>query len=224
MGAANNTVAASNSGRIRIDMFNGQPFCWLLVVPNRETTNVDWLPYYATAGVLLAAIVLNLWTQNGTWLAYSLVGTTGFLIFVGLARAEIFAFPTRTVWLLGLAGAMHYVGGSLAGLHQVGGPNGLYFAFPWWDNVVHLLGTGAVAIGAATLLETRLKKEKWVWWFLATCVGVFVGVLVELLEFSQFVFFGTVDQGFYTNTLIDLYNNLLGAALGAALHVYLADS
>lgn len=153
---------------------------------------------------------------------YSVLGSSFFAVFVGLARAGVFAFPTRTVWLLGLAGALHYVGGSFAGLHQFGGPNGLYFVFPWWDNVVHLLGTGAVAIGAATLLETRLKEEPWVWGFLSACVAVFAGVAVELLEFAQFVFFDTVDQGFYTNTLIDLYNNLLGAALGAYLHIHWA--
>jgi hypothetical protein len=192
------------------------------VVSNSTSTVTDWRPYLATAATLAAAIGLNLWTGNQTWLAYSLLGTSIFCIFVGIARLELFAFPAKTVWLLGMTSALHYIGGSFAGLHQFGGPNGLYFVFPWWDNLVHLLGTGAVAIGAATMLEKRLRDATALWWFLATCVAVFAGAMIELLEFAQFVFFNTVDQGFYTNTLIDLYNNFLGAALGAAIHIYWA--
>lgn len=162
------------------------------------------------------ALALNLATGNGLWLAYCLLGLAVFLFVVSLVRTQRIRPPTRAVWMVGIAWSLHYVGGSLSGLHQIGGPNGLYYAFPWWDNVVHALGSAAVAVAAAAVF---LQLGRGLAAFLAVAVATLAGVLVELYEFAQFVWFGTVDQGFYTNTLVDLYSNLIGAALGAILYV-----
>ena len=180
---------------------------------------VDWRPYQATAAVLATAIALNLWTGNRLWLAYSVVGLSVFVFGAGLVRAGRWRPPTRAVWLVGLTWGLHYVGGSLAGLHQVGGPNGLYYALPWWDNVVHALGSAAVAVAATAALLPLLPGRRVLPAMLGAAVACLVGTLVELYEFAQYLWFGTVDQGFYTNTMVDLYDNVIGGALGAALYV-----
>ncbi len=178
-------------------------------------STTDWRPYRATAGIFCAALALNLWTGNGLWLAYTLTGIGIFGVLVGLVRAQKVRPPAATVWLAGTAVTLHYVGGSMAGLHRIGGVNGLYAAFPWWDNVVHFLGCFAVAVAAWAMLEAMVPRVPAM--VLAACVAVTLGVFVELYEFAQFVMFGTIDQGFYTNTLLDLYYNLLGAASGVVV-------
>jgi hypothetical protein len=188
-----------------------------LVASNGRPAGVDWRPYQATAGVLAGAVALNVWTGNGLWLAYSLVCWAVFLLAAGLVRAGRWSPAPRAVWLVGLTWGLHYVGGSLAGLHRVGGPNGLYYALPWWDNLVHGLGSAGVAVAACAALRPLLPGRPMLAAFLAVAVSSLVGVAVELYEFAQFVWFGTVDQGFYTNTLVDLYSNLVGGAVGATL-------
>ena len=195
-----------------------------MLAPEPSPSDVDWRPYWATGIMLVMALGLNAWTRNGLWFWYTAIGASGLLVFVGLARARILVFPTLAVWMLGVAGALHYMGGSLSGLHTIGGPNGLYYVFPWWDNLVHLLGSTAMGIAAATVLLQRLPARRATIGFLATCIAVTAGTLVELYEFSQFLWFGTIDQGFYTNTLIDLWNNVVGSAFGAFLYLRLAPA
>ena len=179
----------------------------------------DRRPYVATAAVLVVALGLNFYTGNGLWTYYTLVGAGLFLAIAGLVRARRWRIPAGAVWMAGVAGALHFVGGSLAGLHVVGGVNGLYAAFPWWDNVTHALGAAAVAVAACAVLGVRAAGiGRGMLAFIGVAVATLVGVLVELYEFSQYVFLGTVDQGFYTNTLLDLYYNLLGATVAAVIY------
>lgn len=161
---------------------------------------------------------MNLATRNTLWLGYTLIGLGGFFTLVGLLRARGWHVPSGPAWGAGIAGALHYVGGSLSGVHQIGGPNGLYYAFPWWDNVVHFLGSVSIALIAEVALRRRLASPA-LRGLLATCVAVTAGVLVELYEFGQFLWLGTIDQGFYTNTVLDLYYNLLGACVASFLMV-----
>lgn len=177
-------------------------------------------PWALTAIALGLALVLNLWTGNRLWLGYTIFGTTGFLLLLGLIRANRIEIPAGAVWMVGIAAALHYIGGSMAGLHRFGGgtENGLYYAFPWWDNVVHFLGSWAVGVAAVALLARHVTGPSFLLPMLATCVAVAIGALVELYEFAQFVFFATIDQGFYTNTLLDLYYNLLGGGAGAFIY------
>lgn len=184
-----------------------------------ESPRTHWLPYRVTAGVFAAALLLNAFTGNGLWMAYTLVGTTVFSVVVGLVRHHDLRIPPMAVWMVGLAAGLHYAGGSMGGVHQIGGLNGLYHVFPWWDNTVHALGSAAVAVAAVALLDIALPTaHRALVGFLGLAVAALVGVLVELYEFAQFVFFGTVDQGFYTNTLLDLYYNLIGATLAVVLY------
>lgn len=174
---------------------------------------VDWRPYYFTAIGLGLAMGLNLGVGNRLWLSYSLVGFSLFLILLGLVIHYHARPPAVAVWLAGSASALHFVGGSLSGLHQIGNDNGLYFVFPWWDNLVHFLGATAAVVAADELLASRMPSRR-LRAFLAWSVAVTLGVLVELYEFTNFVLFGTVDQGYYTNNLLDLYYNAIGAGVG----------
>ncbi|HLE47415.1 MAG TPA: hypothetical protein VI818_03885 [Candidatus Thermoplasmatota archaeon] len=183
-----------------------------------SSANTDWRPFVATGFALGAALALNLLTHNSLWFWYTVLGLGILLTVAGATNAYRLRPPRQAVWGVGITASLHYVGGSLSGLHQIGGPNGLYYAFPWWDNVVHALGSGAIAMAAHAFLATRIHGSRPFTAFLAVCVASFVGVLVELYEFAQFVFLGTVDQGFYTNTVLDLYYNLLGATLGAVAY------
>ncbi|MBI2078723.1 MAG: hypothetical protein HYT80_10200 [Euryarchaeota archaeon] len=182
---------------------------------SQTSTNIDWRPFVITGIALAAALALNLVTHNRLWFWYTVLGLGILLTFAGATNAYRLRTPPAAVWGVGLTAALHYVGGSLSGLHQIGGPNGLYYAFPWWDNVVHVLGSAAVAIAAYATLAARVHASRPWLALLAASLASLVGVLVELYEFAQFVFLKTVDQGFYTNTVLDLYYNVLGAALGA---------
>lgn len=161
-----------------------------------------------------AALLLNLRLQNWLWAWYSTCGIVVAGTFWFLAKRHGWRVPGRLVAWAGIPIGMHYLGGSLSGLHQVGGPNGLYYAFPWWDNVVHFLGAAAFAVIMAHLLAPRIQGRAIV---VLAAVGLTVlgGTFVELYEFANFAWLGTVDQGYYTNTMLDLYYNALGATVAA---------
>lgn len=172
-------------------------------------------PYGAALAILACAIAANLAVGNRLWLGYSLVGVVLIVTTMVLDHVNRWHLPDRLLWACGVPLAMHYLGGSLSGLHQWG-TNGLYYVFPWWDNLVHFLGAGAVGVAAAYLLEPVVEGRRTII-FVATCVAATLGMAVELYEFTGFLWFGTVDQGYYTNTLLDLYYNTLGAFAGAWL-------
>lgn len=173
-------------------------------------------PYLVALSIVLAAVAANGVLGNLLWLGYSLVGVVIVAATMTLDRALQWHLPDRLLWWCGVPLAMHYLGGSLSGLHQWG-TNGLYYALPWWDNLVHFLGAGAVGVAAAYLLAPRLARQPRTVIVCATAVASLLGLAVELYEFTGFLWFGTVDQGYYTNTVLDLYYNTLGGFAGAWL-------
>jgi hypothetical protein len=164
--------------------------------------------------LVMVAVLLNASMGNRLWLGYSVVGVVLILIIMVLDRTYNWQLPDRLLWWCGVPLAMHYMGGSLSGLHQWGN-NGLYYALPWWDNLVHFLGAGAAGIAAAHVMGPLVAGRRTATIVLATCVGATLGLAVEVYEFTGFLWFGTVDQGYYTNTILDLYYNVLGAFAGS---------
>jgi hypothetical protein len=185
-----------------------------------EAIKVPWrrAPYVVALVLVASAAAVNAALGNRLWLGYSLVGLVGTATVIALDHAYRWDLPDRLLWWTAVPLAMHYLGGSLSGLHQWG-TNGLYYALPWWDNLVHFLGAGAAGVAAAYLLRPRVGSRG-LCLFLAGCVASAIGMLVEIYEFTGFLWFGTVDQGFYTNTLLDLYYNALGAFTGAWLWLH----
>lgn len=174
-----------------------------------------WRPPIVAWAVLTAtALAVNLVLGNRLWAWYAFTGLVASGIFLFLVRRFAWDIPDRLLWWAGVPLALHYIGGSLSGLHQVGGPNGLYHVFPWWDNVVHFLGAAAVGVVAAHVLLPHIRPRGLVV-AMAVAAALSMGVLVELYEFVNFVWLGTVDQGYYTNTMLDLYYNGLGGAVAA---------
>ena len=170
--------------------------------------------YLVSLGIVLLAVTANALVQNRLWLSYSLVGVVLVVTAMVLDRVYRWHLPDRLLWWCGVPLAMHYFGGSLSGLHQWG-TNGLYYALPWWDNLVHFIWAAAVGVAAAYLLAPRLPRQRATVVFTATCIATTLGMAVEVYEFAGFLWFGTVDQGYYTNTVLDLYYNALGAFAGA---------
>lgn len=178
-------------------------------------------PFYTAIGIVTLAFFASVSTRNDLWTWYTLLGLGLLLGATGFARGGRLRLEPRAAWLLALVLSMHYLGGSLSGLHRFGGVNGLYYAFPWWDNAVHALGAAAVAVAAHAWLRDVRGLSPTAGVLLAVATASLVGVVVELYEFANFLAFGTVDQGFYTNTVLDLYYNVVGATLGALAHLRL---
>lgn len=173
-------------------------------------------PYIAAWAIVALAVAVNGALGNRLWLGYSLVGLLLVAVIMFLDTKLRWDLPDRLLWWCGLPLAMHYLGGSLSGLHSWGN-NGLYYALPWWDNLVHFLGSAAAGVAAAYLLAPRLPRQRRTVIFTAACIATALGMAVELYEFIGFLWFGTVDQGYYTNTILDLYYNSLGGFAGAWL-------
>ncbi len=172
--------------------------------------------YLVSLGIVVLAVAANAAIHNRLWFSYSAIGVVLVVTVMVLDGVYRWHLPDRLLWWCGVPLAMHYLGGSLSGLHQWG-TNGLYYALPWWDNLVHFIGTGAVGVAAAYLLAPRLPRQRAVVVFAAGGIATTLGMLVEFYEFAGFLWFGTVDQGYYTNTVLDLYYNALGGFAGAWL-------
>ncbi len=177
----------------------------------------DAVPWRVGAVVLAVALLVNLLTGNTLWRNYTLVGIAVFLVLHHLHHRGSWHIPPRTALAMAIVGALHFLGGSLAGVHRVFGVNGLYYILPWWDNAAHALGGAAVWLLADAVLRQHLGglQRRVVTSVAAVALAVLAGVVVELYEFAGFLLFGTVDQGFYTNTMLDLYYDLLGAVAAA---------
>lgn len=177
--------------------------------------------------LLLAAAFASLcvatWLEGKPlWASYNLIGALATLLFafvVHRARLDLPRWPTLVCFA---ALCLHYVGGSLGGHFGVTGVNGLYAVFPWYDRITHFGGTAGVTLLFWHLLASLARRRAWVLppvalsWF-AFGLGMAVGVAVELFEFGAWTFFGTIDQGFYSNTMMDLFVDTCGAAFGAGL-------
>lgn len=174
------------------------------------------------AAALVALAVATFLEGKRLWAAYNLVGAAlALALALLLARLDL-SLP-RGAALVCLATAMlHYVGGSLGGHFGIAGVNGLYAVVPWWDRVTHFAGAAGVAVLALSLLREAASRGGWrapgaALALFAFALALAVGVGVELFEFGAWTFFATIDQGFYSNTMMDLFDDATGAAFGASL-------
>lgn len=155
-------------------------------------------------------------------------------------RAHIPALP---LWIGYSATMLHFVGGSLGAADSGPGPfcfdgiqpgewlcadgvNGMYHVHPWWDKLVHVMNSTALAIAWSLGWRRMSEYNGWqlsprVVAFTAFSLSVAIGVAYEVYEFFGKTFFQTIDQGGYVNTATDLVSDMLGAGLGVLFtHFY----
>lgn len=171
----------------------------------------------------LACFVAATWLEGKRlWAVYNVIGS-GLALLVAAAVARLgVSLPRGATIICVLTALLHYLGGSLGGHFGIEGINGMYAVFPWWDRITHFFGATGVALLATHLLRAKNRAGNWSMppafvAFVGALVAMAVGVGVELFEFGAWAIFGTIDQGFYSNTMMDLYSDATGAAFGAAL-------
>lgn len=155
------------------------------------------------------------------WAAYNALGVLFTLTFALVIRRLRVPLPGRATALCYIAVCLHYVGGSLGGHFGVAGVNGLYAKIAWYDRVTHFAGAAGVALLCFHLLGQLEAAHGWVISERAVAIFAFtiamtLGVFTELFEFAAWTFFGTVDQGFYSNTMMDLFTDTAGATFGTS--------
>lgn len=156
------------------------------------------------------------------WAAYNLLGVLFTLIFALVIHRLRVPIPPRATMICYIAVCFHYVGGSLGGHFGLTGINGLYAAIPWYDRVTHFAGASGIALLTFHLLLEMSRARGWIvseraWAVFAFACAMTMGVFIELFEFGAWTFFGTVDQGFYSNTMMDLFTDTAGAAFGSSV-------
>ena len=161
------------------------------------------------------------------------------LTFLWSGRMRIPAFP---LWIGYATTLLHFVGGSLGAADSGPGPfcfdgmqpgewlcadgvNGMYHVHPWWDKVVH--GMNSLSAAIAWSFAWRRVSDHNGWGASSRMIAgicfsltIAIGMVYEIYEFFGKVFFYTIDQGGYTNTVTDLISNAVGAASGVAFAFY----
>jgi|TARA_B110000908_G_C10143501_1_gene397914 hypothetical protein len=195
--------------------------------------------------LILTCTILAIWNYNrglNLWAGYNLGGAVMALMaltFLWSGRMRIPAFP---LWIGYATTLLHFVGGSLGAADSGPGPfcfegmqpgewlcadgvNGMYHVHPWWDKVVHGMNSASAAI--AWSFAWRRVSDHNGWEISSRMIAgicfsltVAIGMGYEVYEFFGKVFFYTIDQGGYTNTVTDLISNSLGAASGVAFAFY----
>lgn len=173
--------------------------------------------------VAFASLAVGTWLEGKRlWAAYNALGVLFTLVFALVVRRLRVPLPRRATAICYAAVCLHYVGGSLGGHFGVTGVNGLYAVLPWYDRVTHFAGATGVSL---LLFHLALGLRASRGWRVpdapvagaAFAFTVAVGVGVELFEFAAWAFFGTIDQGFYSNTMMDLFTDACGAAFGSSV-------
>lgn len=102
-------------------------------------------------------------------------------------------------------------------LHLVGSYYSLYWAYSWFEVLVHVFSGLWIASTILWLASVfgqlnSLKEYKIKSFLIAFVSAALVGVVWELLEnFTQITF--TRASGYYLNTALDLFNDCLGGVL-----------
>ncbi|NCG01624.1 MAG: hypothetical protein GWP25_07525 [Euryarchaeota archaeon] len=209
---------------------------WQTEVPERAPLIV---------GVISCA-VLTVWNLSrglNLWAGYNFGGAMMALLALLIlwkGRAHIPALP---LWIGYSASMLHFFGGSLGAADSDLGPlcfdgmnpgewlcadgvNGMYHVHPWWDKLVHVMNSTALAIAWSLGWRRMSEYNGWqlsprVVAFTAFSLSVAIGVAYEVYEFFGKTFFQTIDQGGYVNTATDLVSDMLGAGLGVLFtHFY----
>jgi uncharacterized membrane protein YjdF len=160
-------------------------------------------------------------------------GSTEFLIYVGIfAAVFLLAFlisiryelPIWMLWLLSILGALHLAGGwvivrgdVLYNLVLIPIPNWTGLTIWKYDQLVHPFGAAAVALISYALLERSTPLRRMALFAAAFMIGNGGGALNEVIEFITKITIPHTDVGGYYNTALDLFFNMIGAAIGGII-------
>ena len=121
----------------------------------------------------------------------------------------------------------------IAAFNFLGLYGGWYWAFWWYDIPMHLAGGMWIALLFSYLGEERSALRERIGrrnFFLVIVAGTLVvGLLWELFEYSSDVFlfkkyaFAAIPREIFRDSLIDLLNDLLGAAAAIGARSYSAN-
>lgn len=126
---------------------------------------------------------------------------------------------------LSVLGLLHLLGGNI---HLAGVRLYDFYLIPVifrYDNFVHTLGSSVMVMLAHALLTPVLQDDfeerRGYFILLLVLVGMGLGAINELVEFGAVLVFNVGQQvGDYTNTLLDLVFNTIGATIMATFLVF----
>lgn len=179
-------------------------------------------PLYTAAAVLVIATLLFIAQKNYEFLFYvAVLAALGAVV----ARSDRHVhYPQWLVWLLLAWGAMHMAGGAViidgAVLYAhvlfelVGEPYNILK----YDQVVHAYGYFVATAAMHYVLKPHLNPQAGAFAVALTLLaaGVGLGAANEIIEFFAVILVPETGVGGYTNTLLDLCFNALGAAAAVA--------
>ena len=174
------------------------------------------------AGVNAAYIsvfsILALHHENYEFMLYA--GVVIFIFALILVKQAAVRFDGVILWGLTLWGLAHMAGGNIRVGEDVLYSVQLIPAVLRYDQLVHCFGFGTATLVCFHLLRPRLREDAiggGVLWFLVILMGIGVGALNEIVEFTAVLLMPETGVGGYENTLWDLVFNLLGAVAAVVL-------
>ena len=135
--------------------------------------------------------------------------------------------PVSLLWMLSFAGVLHMLGG---GVHVDGQRLYSYIIYPFYmsptdpglqifrfDQFVHLFGYAVIALCIHYVLRRYNPNADPVFIALLTIFATMgIGSLNEIVEFLATLSLPSTGVGDYSNTLLDLISNTLGAIIAVA--------
>ena len=140
------------------------------------------------------------------WRDYFIEGSFFALIVLLLTRK--FACPL-------LAGIIGIIGSIL---HYVGGATDWYHHYEWWDHMTHGLAHMVFVFLFLYLYEIAtdrglLKVRPYIAMIFVVILSMGMGAFSETREYAFSIFFDTIDQGGYHNTMQDFVWDFIGGSL-----------
>ena len=110
-------------------------------------------------------------------------------------------------------------------LHVAGLTFRWYVVFDWWDIVVHLIGTAIIALLGFLLVfalyySGRIHVTPRMMGFFAFIFAIAVGAIWEIAEFATDRAVGSKSQPSLDDTMFDLINDTIAAAIVSVLGVW----
>jgi hypothetical protein len=193
----------------------------------------------------LTCTILAIWNYNrglNLWAGYNLGGAVMALMVISFMWGGRMRMPALPLWIAYATTMLHFVGGSLGAPDHGPGPlcfdgmqpgewlcadgvNGMYHSHPWWDKLVHGMNSASIAIAWSFAWRRVSDHNEWVIssrMIAGICFSLTaaIGMVYEIYEFFGKVFFFTIDQGGYINTVTDLISNTVGAAAGVSFALF----